>query len=101
MARYCRSSGQLRVEASDIQLMNAIPDYLVESFEAGAAELFLPQKDKFYRSGFGAAHLNEKKMKIAFLNDELAVDAERAEYFIPVRMGVRPIASLAISGDQR
>ena len=39
-------------------------------------------------------------MKIAFLNDELAVDAERAEYFIPVRMGVRPIASLGISGAQ-
>src|SRR5437879_7959571 len=79
-------SRQLLGEGNVIQLMNAIPDYLVESFEAGAAELFLPQKDKFYRSGFGAAHLNEKKMKIAFLNDELAVDAERAEYFIPVRM---------------
>src|SRR5207253_8722459 len=73
-------SRQLLGEGNVIQLMNAIPDYLVESFEAGAAELFLPQKDKFYRSGFGAAHLNEKKMKIAFLNDELAVDAERAEY---------------------
>jgi len=93
-------SRQLLGEGNVIQLMNAIPDYLVESFEAGAAELFLPQKDKFYRSGFGAAHLNEKKMKIAFLNDELAVDAERAEYFIPVRMGVRPIASLGISGAQ-
>jgi two-component system sensor histidine kinase KdpD len=93
-------SRQLLGEGNVIQLMNAIPDYIVESFEAGAAELFLPQKDKFYRSGFGAAHLNEKKMKIAFLNDELAVDAERAEYFIPVRMGVRPIASLGISGAQ-
>src|SRR5690348_11788708 len=93
-------SRQLLGEGNVIQLMNAIPDYIVESFEAGAAELFLPQKDKFYRSGFGAAHLDEKKMRLAFLNDEQTLDAEHAEYFIPVRLGVRPIASLGISGAQ-
>src|SRR5205823_1751050 len=81
-------------------LMNAIPDYIVESFEAGAAELFLPQKDKFYRSGFGAAHLDEERMRAAFLHDEVTMDAERGVYFLPIRMGVRPIASLGISGSQ-
>jgi len=93
-------SRQLLGEGNVIQLMNAIPDYIVESFEAGAAELFLPQKDKFYRSGFGAAHLDEKKMKLAYVNDEQTIDAKHAEYFIPVRLGVRPIASLGISGAQ-
>src|SRR5216110_3285241 len=95
-----RFSRQLLGEGNVIQLMNAIPDYIVESFEAGAAELFLPQKDKFYRSGFGAAHLDEGKMKAAFLRDEIALDAEHTEYFIPVRLGVRPIGSLGISGAQ-
>ena len=96
--RLYRFSRQLLGEGNVIQLMNAIPDYIVESFEAGAAELFLPQKDKFYRSGFGAAHLDEEKMKTTFLRDEMTLDAEHAEYFVPVRMGVRPIASLGISG---
>lgn len=96
--RLYRFSRQLLGEGNVIQLMNAIPDYIVESFEAGATELFLPQKDKFYRSGFGAAHLDEEKMKTAFLRDEMTLDREHAEYFIPVRMGVRPIASLGISG---
>ena len=96
--RLYRFSRQLLGEGNVIQLMNAIPDYIVESFEAGATELFLPQKDKFYRSGFGAAHLDEEKMKTAFLRDEMTLDGEHAEYFIPVRMGVRPIASLGISG---
>ena len=96
--RLYRFSRQLLGEGNVIQLMNAIPDYIVESFEVGAAELFLPQKDKFYRSGFGAAHLNEEKMKTAFLRDEMTLDAEHAEYFLPVRMGVRAIASLGISG---
>src|SRR5260221_3259360 len=98
--RLYRFSQKLLGEGNVIQLMNAIPDYIVESFEAGAAELFLPQKDKFYRSGFGAAHLDEEKMKVAFLHDEVNLDAEHAEYFVPVRLGVRPIGSLGISGAQ-
>ncbi len=98
--RLYRFSRQLLGEGNVIQLMNAIPDYIVESFEAGAAELFLPQKDKFYRSGFGAAHLDEEKMKTAFLHDEVNLNAEHSEYFVPVRLGVRPIGSLGISGAQ-
>src|SRR6266478_2040851 len=98
--RLYKFSQKLLGEGNVIQLMNAIPNYIVESFEAGAAELFLPQKDKFYRSGYGAAHLDEEKMKAAFLNDEIALDTEHSEYFIPVRLGVRPIGSLGISGSQ-
>src|SRR5258705_21388 len=98
--RLYRFSRQLLGEGNVIQLMNAIPDYIVESFEAGAAELFLPQKDKFYRSGFGAAHLDEEKMTTAFLHDEVNLNAEQSEYFVPVRLGVRPIGSLGISGAQ-
>src|ERR1700739_2549289 len=74
--RLYRFSRQLLGEGNVIQLMNAIPDYIVESFEAGAAELFLPQKGKFYRSGYGAAQLNEVQMKMAFLNDEVTLDTE-------------------------
>jgi two-component system sensor histidine kinase KdpD len=98
--RLYKFSQNLLAEGNVIQLMNAIPDYIVESFEGGAAELFLPQKDKFYRSGFGAAHLDEEKMKSAFLRDESIVEPQEGLYFIPVRMGVRPIGSLGISGSQ-
>src|SRR5271154_1916789 len=98
--RLYRFSRKLLGEGNVIQLMNAIPDYIVESFEAGAAELFLPQKDKFYRSGFGASHLDEEGMKAAYANDEITINAGTGVYFIPVRLGVRPIASLGISGAQ-
>src|ERR1700687_6118839 len=98
--RLYRFSRKLLGEGNVIQLMNAIPDYLVESFEAGAAELFLPQKDKFYRSGFGVSHLGEEKMKAAFLNDEISMEPQQGQYFIPVRLGVRAIASLGVSGSQ-
>jgi len=98
--RLYQFSRKLLGEGNVIQLMNAIPNYIVESFEAGAATLFLPQKDKFYRSGFGAAHLDEEKMKQAFSLDEIFADTQRGEYFVPIRLGVRPIGSLGISGSQ-
>ena len=96
--RLYKFSQKLLGEGNVLQLMNAIPDYIVESFEAGAAELFLPLKDKFYRSGFGAAHLDEESMKNAFARDESLSQPQLSLYFIPVRLGVRPIGSLGISG---
>jgi two-component system sensor histidine kinase KdpD len=98
--RLYQFSRKLLGEGNVIQLMNAIPDYIVESFEAGAAALFLPQKDKFYRSGFGAAHLDEEKIKQAFLLDEMSADSQQAQHFIPIRLGLRPIGSLGISGSR-
>src|SRR5256885_5695190 len=65
--RLYRFSRQLLGEGNVIQLMNAIPDYIVESFEAGAAELFLPQKDKFYRSGDRkSTRLNSSHLVISY-----------------------------------
>jgi two-component system sensor histidine kinase KdpD len=96
--RLYKFSQKLLGEGNVIQLMNAIPNYVVESFEGGAAELFLPQKDKFYRSGYGAAHLDEEKMKTAFLRDEMNIEPQQSLYFVPVRLGVRAIGSLGISG---
>ena len=98
--RLYRFSQKLLGEGNVIQLMNAIPNYIVDSFEVGAAELFLPQKDKFYRSGFGAAHLDQEQMKATFLRDEITVDTQLGLYFVPVRLGVRPIGSLGISGSE-
>src|SRR5882672_7004927 len=98
MERLYKFSQKLLGEGNVIQLMNAIPNYVVETFEAGAAELFLPQKEKFYRSGYGAAHLDEEKMKTAFLWDEMTIESSQSVYFIPVRLGVRAIGSLGISG---
>jgi two-component system sensor histidine kinase KdpD len=91
-------SQKLLGEGNVIQLMNAIPNFVVECFEAGAAELFLPQKDKFYRSGYGAVQLDEEQMKGAFLRDETISENLQGLHFQPIRLGVKPIGSLGISG---
>jgi len=91
-------SQKLLGEGNVIQLMNAIPNFLVDCFAAGAAELFVPQKDKFYRSGYGASQIDEEQMKNAFVRDDINSDNVKALYFLPVRLGVKPIGSLGISG---
>jgi len=91
-------SQKLLGEGNVIQLMNAIPNHIVDCFEAGAAELFVPQKAKFYRSGYGAAQIDEEQMKSAFVRDEAISDPSSALHFLPVRLGVKPIGSLGISG---
>ena len=96
--RLYRFSRKLLGEGNVIQLMNAIPNHIVECFEAGAADLFVPQKDKFYRSGYGAAQIDEEKMKAAYVLDETNTDPARLLHFVPVRLGVKPIGSLGISG---
>jgi len=63
MERLYKFSQKLLGEGNVIQLMNAIPNYVVETFEAGAAELFLPRKKNSIDPDMGASHLDEEKMK--------------------------------------
>jgi len=98
LERLYAFSQKLLGEGNVIQLMNAVPNYIVECFEAGASELFLPQKDKYYRSGYGAAQIDEEQLKAAYIRDEAVVNSQEALYFLPVRLGVKPIGSLGISG---
>ncbi|HEV2304388.1 MAG TPA: DUF4118 domain-containing protein [Candidatus Acidoferrales bacterium] len=91
-------SQKLLGEGNVIQLLNAIPNHMAESFEAGAASLFLADKNKFYRSGRGAPQLDEEKMKSAFSKDEPSIDLQGSFCFAPIRLGLRPIGSFGVSG---
>ncbi|HKV29097.1 MAG TPA: ATP-binding protein [Candidatus Acidoferrales bacterium] len=91
-------SQKLLGEGNVIQLLNAIPNHLAEAFEAGAATVFLAEKNKFYRSGQGTTQLDEEKMKAAFGRDEPSVDSQAGFCFAPVRVGLRPIGSFGTSG---
>ena len=42
--------------------------------------------------------MDEQKTKTAFLRDEVTIEPGNGFYFVPVRLGVRAIASLGISG---
>ncbi|HEU0368309.1 MAG TPA: DUF4118 domain-containing protein [Candidatus Acidoferrum sp.] len=91
-------SQKLLGEGNVIQLMNAIPNHIVESFESGAASLYLADKQKFYRSGFGTLQLEEEQLRTAYEREEPYADAARGFCYGPVRIGMKSIGSFGISG---
>jgi len=81
-----------------IQLLNAIPAKIVNTWEVGAAALLLQDKQKIYRSGPVVPHLDLERLKAAVVREEPVIDVEAGLCFVPVRLGLRPIGSLGISG---
>jgi two-component system sensor histidine kinase KdpD len=82
-----------------IQLLNRIPSQIVDIFEVGAAALLLAEKQKIYRSGPVIPKLDLESLKAIVVREEPLVDVSNSVCFVPVRLGVRPIGSLGISGS--
>ena len=91
-------SQKLLGEGNVIQLLNAIPNHIVEAFEAGAASVFLAEKQKFYRSGFGTLQLEEEQLRATFEREEPLIDPEKGFCYAPIRLGLRSIGGFGISG---
>lgn len=89
-------SQQLLGSGNVIELLNRIPAQIVEVFEAGAAAVFLASKGKVYRSGPAIPQLDLERLKT--IGEEPVIDALGGLCFVPVRLGVRLIGSLGISG---
>jgi len=96
--RLYEFSQKLLSAGNAIILLNAIPRLIVDSFEVGAAALFLGEKQKVYRSGLDIPQLDVEQLKAVTAREELQMDTERSLCFVPVRLGVRVIGSLGISG---
>lgn len=96
--RLYEFSQKLLSAGNAIELLNAIPRQIVDSFEVGAAALFLAEKQKVYRSGLEIPQLDMERLKAVVAGEELRVDVEQSLSFVPVRMGLRIVGSLGISG---
>lgn len=91
-------SQKLLASGNAIELLNAIPRQIVDSFEVGAAALFLAEKQKIYRSGLDIPQLDAERLKAVAAREELQIDPAGSLSFVPVRLGVRVVGSLGISG---
>ncbi|MFY9584833.1 MAG: DUF4118 domain-containing protein [Candidatus Acidiferrales bacterium] len=96
--RLYRFSQQLLETGNVIELLNRIPTQIVEVFEMGAAALFLANKQKVYRSGLEIPQLEVERLKAVVAREEPEIDAPSSLCLVPVRLGVRAIGSLGISG---
>ena len=81
-----------------IELLNAIPRRIVESFRMGAAALYLAGREDFYRSGPEIPQLDAEELRAVAAREEPVIDVARSLCLSPVRLGVRTIGSIGISG---
>ena len=91
-------SQKLLESGNVIRLLNRIPADIVNVFGVGAAALFLAEKEKVYHSGPAIPQLGVERLKAVLARDEPMIDPAAGLCFVIVRLGVRPIGSLGISG---
>jgi len=96
--RLYKFSQRLLSAGNPIELLNAIPRQIVETFEVGAAAIFLLEKQKVYRSGMNLPQLDADFLKAVVAREEMQIDHEHSVCFAPLRLGTKILGSLGISG---
>jgi len=91
-------SQQLLSTDNMAELLNAVPRYVVDSFDVKAAALSLPNRPDVYRSGPSSEGLEIHDLQLVSLRGEPKVDPANQLAFVPLKMGIRIMGSLGVSG---
>jgi two-component system sensor histidine kinase KdpD len=82
-----------------VELLNAIPNHLVNTFGLTLAAIYLIDRDKVYRSTADDQGLSKENLKIAAARSELVIDRNRQISLVPIRMGVRSLGLMALGAS--
>lgn len=96
--RLYEFSQRLLIAGNAIELLNAIPRQIVDSFEVGAIAIFLADKHKVYRSGGSLPQLSLEELQEKTGRGDIHIDSQHSVCFVPIRMGVRILGCLGLSG---
>ena len=96
--RLYKFSQQLLSSDNVVELLNAIPQYIVELFGVKAAAIALPNRPDVYRSSSAIHDLELHDLQLVCMRGEPMTDPEKKAVFMPLRMGVRVVGSMGISG---
>jgi two-component system sensor histidine kinase KdpD len=91
-------SQQLLTADNILQLLNAIPQYVIDSFGVSAAAIYIPAKGDVYRSGIEAPGLDADQLKSIIARGEPMIDAQRNLAFTPLKMGVKIVGAIGVVG---
>src|SRR5580700_7222250 len=84
---------------SPAELLNLIPRYIVESFGIRSAAISLSSRSDVYRSGPNIDGLESRDLQLIALRGEPRIDAARQVAFMPLRMGMRVVGCMGVSGS--
>ena len=99
LERLYSFSQQLLTSDNVLQLLNAIPHHVIESFDVSAAAVYLLEKGDIYRAGIEAPALDADQLKSIIARGEPMKDDERNLSFTPLKMGVRIVGAIGVAGD--
>jgi len=92
-------SQQLLVSENIFELLNLIPKYIVDSFAATGAAMFLESKQETYYLDPGSrSQFPPDQLQAISGRGEPVFDRERGLCFMPLRMGVRSVGTLGLAG---
>jgi two-component system sensor histidine kinase KdpD len=99
LERLYSFSQQLLTADNVLQLLNAVPSHVVESFGVSAAAVYVPDKGNIYRSGIEAPDLDVDQLKSIIARGEAMVDSARNLSYTPLKMGVRTVGAIGVAGN--
>ena len=80
------------------ELLNSMPRYVVESFGVTSAALFVVGRADIYRSSSGTRELDNEQLRAIAARGEPTMDREHELFFTPLRLGVRSVGAIGLSG---
>ncbi len=93
-------SQKLLTSDNVVELLNLLPRYIVDGFDVRNAAISLPDRPDIYRSSAEISDLEAHDLQLVCSRGEPRVDPSRGLAFMPLRMGVRTVGSLGVSGSQ-
>jgi two-component system sensor histidine kinase KdpD len=93
-------SQQLLVAENVVGLLNALPQHVVQSFGCDAAAIFVAGRPDIYRSAANTRELEAERLRTAAARGEPIVEVEKRVRYAPLRMGVRSVGAVGVSGGE-
>jgi two-component system, OmpR family, sensor histidine kinase KdpD len=80
------------------ELLNLVPRHITETFGAYEAALFVSDRTDVYRSNPGIRDIETGHLQSVAGRGEPIIDFEKALAYVPLRLGVRSVGAVGVSG---
>lgn len=80
------------------ELLNLVPRHITETFSCRGAAVVVSDRTDIYRSDANTREIDAPRMLAVATRGEPVIDADHALAFIPLRLGVRTVGAIGVSG---
>ena len=97
--RLYNFSQKLLTSDNVVELLNLLPDYIGDTFAVKSAAIALPDRPDIYRSSADTGDVDVHDLQLVCSRGEPRSATARGLVIIPLKMGLRTVGSLALSGS--